>query len=86
MAAINLSESPSAAIDGYEDLKRFRQTTAAGFITPVFSGVGRPVASFNYNISDLEVSSATPRNSFRGYLQGRRPAGGQLYPRGVYNK
>lgn len=86
MASITLSESPSGAIDGFDDAKRFQPTTATGFVPAVFSGTSRPVIPFNYNISDLEVSSATPRNSFRGYLQGRRPAGGQLYPRGVYNK
>ena len=63
----------------------YKQTTATPFVTPTFQSVtkattgGTPV---NYNLTDHDPITST----VRGWLIGRRPTSGMMYPRGVYNK
>ena len=63
----------------------FKPSTATPFVTPTFQSVtnattgGTPV---NHNIPAEDPITS----SVRGWLIGRRPASGMLYPRGVYNK
>ncbi len=63
----------------------YKQSTATAFVTPTFQSVtkastgGTPV---NHNITDQNPITT----NVRGWLIGRRPASGMLYPRGVYNK
>ena len=63
----------------------YKQSTATAFVTPTFQSVtkattgGTPV---NHNIPAEDPITS----SVRGWLIGRRPASGMLYPRGVYNK
>tara|TARA_Y100001970_G_scaffold66766_1_gene85188 strand:+ start:694 stop:939 length:246 start_codon:yes stop_codon:yes gene_type:complete len=60
----------------------YKQSTATPFVTPTFQSVtnaktgGTPV---NYNITDHDPT-------VRGWLIGRRPTSGMMYPRGIYNK
>lgn len=56
--------------------------TTVSNITPTFSSVTRTTAAaVNNQYSFPEIQSTV-----EGYLTGRRPASGQLYPRGLYNK
>ena len=68
----------------------FIQTTATGFINPVFSSVTRTSnntsISYNYDISNLNSPVTGNRSSVPGILTGRRPRFGQLYPRGYFNR
>ena len=63
----------------------YKQSTATPFVTPTFQSVtkattgGTPV---NHNITDQDPITST----VRGWLIGRRPTSGMMYPRGVYNK
>ena len=63
----------------------YKQSTATPFVTPTFQSVtnattgGTPV---NHNIPSEDPITS----SVRGWLIGRRPSSGMLYPRGVYNK
>ena len=63
----------------------FKPSTATPFVTPTFQAVirattgGTPV---NHNIPAEDPITS----SVRGWLIGRRPASGMMYPRGVYNK
>ena len=63
----------------------YKQSTATPFVTPTFQSVtnattgGTPV---NYNITDYDPITPT----VRGWLIGRRPTSGMMYPRGIYNK
>lgn len=70
---------------------QFTQTTATGFINPVFSSVTRTAnnvsISYNYNIANLDsFSIAGNKSSTPGILTGRRPKFGQLFPRGYFNR
>lgn len=89
MANITFSETPSSAIDPFNETK-LQPTTQTKTITPLFSSVTRVITDLstprNFNISDIDSSLSERKNSLRGFLTGRRPAAGQQYPRGVYNK
>lgn len=92
MAAITLSETPSSAIDPFDETK-LQPNTNTGFISVVFSSTTRVIASartpVNYNINNLDVSDDQPYQKRRpqlGFLRGRRPNRGLLFPRGYYNK
>lgn len=56
--------------------------TTVSNITPTFSSVIRTTAA------EINTTYSFPQiqNTVEGYLTGRRPASGQLYPRGLYNK
>jgi hypothetical protein len=57
-------------------------TTTISNISPTFSSVTRTTLPAVYN----QYSIPQIQNTVEGFLTGRRPASGQLYPRGVYNK
>ena len=63
----------------------FKPSTATAYVSPTFSSVTYATSSpssTNHNIIDEDPITS----SVRGWLIGRRPASGMLYPRGVYNK
>ena len=63
----------------------FKPSTATAFVTPTFQSVTKAITGgtpVNYNLTTEDP--ITP--SVRGWLIGRRPASGMMYPRGVYNK
>jgi|SaaInlV_120m_DNA_3_1039746.scaffolds.fasta_scaffold00540_8 hypothetical protein len=88
MANITLSETPDTAASGYDQI-RFLANTATAVITPEYSGVDRIASSvstpYNYNIDDFE-SASSDVSARRGFLTGRRPSFGLLFPRGYYNR
>ena len=60
-------------------------TAVVGFATTAFVGV-----QTTFTVENTEPTSSN-RNieveeTRRGWLDGRRPSSGQMYPRGVYNK
>ena len=91
MPEIILSETPTSATTAIDQSVAFTQTTATGFINPVFSSVARTsnniAISYNYNIANLDSFSISGnRSSTPGVLTGRRPRFGQLFPRGYFNR
>ena len=88
MANITLSETPDTVVSGY-DQTRFLANTATAVVTPDFSSVERSTTNvstpFNYDIADFESASSDMR-ARRGFLTGRRPSFGLLFPRGYYNR
>ena len=91
MANITLSETPGTAVSGF-DTTKLVANTATAVINPVYSGIARAVGSAdapqNYDITDLDKGSSPRerRRSDRGFLRGRRPFFGLLFPRGYYNR
>jgi hypothetical protein len=89
MANITLSETPGAAVDGFNDTKLIANTSTP-VITPTFSSLervsGPANAPQNYNIADLDAPGSGDRKNDRGFLRGRRPYFGLLFPRGYYNR
>ena len=63
----------------------FKPSTATPFVTPTFQSVTKAITGgtpVNHNIPTEDPITS----SVRGWLIGRRPASGMMYPRGVYNK
>ena len=63
----------------------YKPSTATAFVTPTFQSVAKAITGgtpVNYNLTTEDP--ITP--SVRGWLIGRRPSSGMMYPRGVYNK
>ena len=63
----------------------FKPSTATAFVTPTFQSVTKAITGgtpVNHNITGQDPITT----SVRGWLIGRRPASGMMYPRGVYNK
>jgi hypothetical protein len=68
-------------------------TTAAAGVATTVSFLAQSTAGYtisnssdlvqtdNYNSTDFDLSQAQP-----GWLTGRRPSQGQVFPRGVYNR
>ena len=79
----------TTAVTGSDQTKKVA-STATGFITPTYSSVARTSspanAPTNFNIGDLTDPPSGSRAAERGFLYGRRPHRGLLYPRGYYNK
>jgi hypothetical protein len=90
MANITLSETPGSAVFLCDKTKELVQTTATPFITPNFSSLDRVAgpaySSRNFNIGDLDSPGTGTRKTERGFLRGRRPYFGLLFPRGYYNR
>lgn len=89
MANITLSETPGSAVFLCDKTKELVQTTATPFITPNFSSIQRVIGAAttqNFNINDLGFSGTGATQSVPGFLQGRRPSFGLLFPRGYYNR
>tara|TARA_B100000902_G_scaffold391906_1_gene443346 strand:+ start:2457 stop:2732 length:276 start_codon:yes stop_codon:yes gene_type:complete len=91
MANITLSETPDTVVSGFDQTKLL-PNTATAVITPYFSSLDRVsgIADTpqNYDIEDLDrgESPRERRRSTRGFLRGRRPYFGLLFPRGYYNR
>ncbi len=95
MALITLSEAPDAPVDGFDETK-LQPNTATGFISTEFSSIERVTgpadAPQNFDINDLDYSGPlnnqpySKRRPSRGFLRGRRPYFGLLFPRGYYNR
>jgi hypothetical protein len=91
MANITLSETPDAVVSGFDQTK-LDSNTSTPVITPTYSSIGRasgtPNTPQNYDIEDLDKgeSPRERRRSTRGFLRGRRPYFGLLFPRGYYNR
>ena len=91
MANITLSETPDAAVSGFDTTKLIANT-ATSVITPDFSSLDRvsgpSITPQNFDIADLDrgASPRERRRSERGFLRGRRPYFGLLFPRGYYNR
>ena len=92
MAVITLSEIPSSSIDPFDETK-LQPNTNTDFISIAFSSIDRVTAParspINYDINDLDSSIDQPyqkRRSNPGFLRGRRPHRGLLFPRGYYNR
>ena len=82
VGTITVSSVPVSQQDG--DIE-FKPSTATAYVSPTFSSVTYATSSpssTNHNITDEDPITST----VRGWLIGRRPASGMLYPRGVYNK
>ena len=77
-AYTTLNITQTALIDAVDDSKIFQIQALSPTVNP--SNV--IVSILNANASVFGVVSGT----IPGYLTGRRPQTGQLYPRGVYNK
>ena len=85
MAAIDLSSSIATPVAQQNAAIEFIQSTATAFVTPTFQSVTKAITGgtpVNYNLTTEDP--ITP--SVRGWLIGRRPSSGMMYPRGVYNK
>lgn len=77
MAAWTFSPVPSTAVVGIASTS-FSIATTASYTVEVSNGtVGASGTSGKYSISNSTI---------RGWLTGRRPVTGQMFPRGVYNK
>ena len=95
MALITLSEAPDAPIDGFDEAK-LQPNTATPFIAAVFSSIDRVTAEAgtpnNFDINNLDYSGPQNNQPYqrrrpqRGFLRGRRPYFGLLFPRGYYNR
>lgn len=91
MASITLSETPGTAVSSVDKTKLVANTSTA-VINPQYSGVDRVVGPANspqnFDIIDLDKGSSPRerRRSSRGFLRGRRPFFGLLFPRGYYNR
>tara|TARA_B000000557_G_scaffold110573_1_gene89779 strand:+ start:159 stop:446 length:288 start_codon:yes stop_codon:yes gene_type:complete len=95
MALIALSEAPAAPIDGFDETK-LQPNTATPFIATVFSSINRVTAEAgtpnNFDINNLDYSGPQNNQPYqrrrpqRGFLRGRRPYFGLLFPRGYYNR
>jgi hypothetical protein len=95
MALITLSEAPAAPIDGFDETK-LQPNTATPFIATVFSSIDRVTAEAgtpnNFDINNLDYSGPQNNQPYqrrrpqRGFLRGRRPYFGLLFPRGYYNR
>jgi len=82
VGTITVSSVPVSQQDG--DIE-FKPSTATAYVSPTFSSVTYATSSpssTNHNITDEDPITST----VRGWLIGRRPSSGMLYPRGVYNK
>ena len=77
-AYTTLNITQTALIDAVDDSKIFQIQALSHTVNP--SNI--IVSILNANASVFGVVSGT----IPGYLTGRRPQTGQLYPRGVYNK
>ena len=94
MALITLSEAPDAPIDGFDET-RLQPNTATGFISTVFlywRVTGPAETPQTFDINDLDYSGPLNNQPYRkrrpqrGFLRGRRPYFGLLFPRGYYNR
>ena len=84
VGTITVSSASASAIHQNAAIE-FIQSTATAFVTPTFQSVTKAITGgtpVNHNITGQDPITT----SVRGWLIGRRPASGMMYPRGVYNK
>ena len=74
----DLGITQTALLDAVDDSKIFQIQA----LSPTVNPSNIVVSIINVNASVLGIISGT----IPGFLTGRRPHTGQLYPRGVYNK
>jgi len=92
MADIALSGlQPTTAATAVNSSIQFKQTTATGFIDPIFSSIIRTISnvaiSKNFTIANLDSPvTGLKASAVPGLLIGRRPRFGQLFPRGYFNR
>ena len=67
----------TTAIVGIASTTAFQVQSTSSYVVEVSNGT--------VSIQNLNISSITT-GTIPGWLTGRRPLQGQLYPRGVYNK
>ena len=60
-------------------------TAVVGFATTAFVGVNTSF-TVNNTVPTLENRNISFDETRPGWLTGRRPASGQVFPRGIYNK
>jgi len=79
----------SSAVSGFTSTSLVANTNTS-FIAPLFSGDARTTGSAppgtNYQVNLLGYGATGDYSSDKGFLTGRRPHDGLLYPRGYYNK
>jgi len=89
MPAITLSETPQSAISVFNQTELVA-STATAVINPTFSSIqkvsGPALPPQNFTIASLDAPGTNSKKSQRGFLTGRRPVFGLLFPRGYYNK
>lgn len=89
MAQIILSEIPESTVTGFNKTKKI-QTTATPFISPTLSSIERAIKptslSVNFNIEQFDLPSDNVEQAEQGFLRGRRPSRGLLFPRGYFNR
>lgn len=69
----------TTAIAGFTSTTAFQVQSTSSYVVEVSNGT---VSLGNITGSNFSVLNDT----IPGYLTGRRPASGQVFPRGVYNK
>jgi len=92
MANITLSGlQPTTAQSAIDKTKYHLSATATAVINAVFSSVVKvsnnvAFPSQNFNIANLNAPITNQKSATPGYLIGRRPFRGLLFPRGYYNR
>ena len=84
VGTINVSAAIASVVHQNAAIE-FKQSTATAFVTPTFQSVTKAITGgtpVNHTITDEDPITTNER----GWLFGRRPASGMLYPRGIYNK
>ena len=84
VGTINVSAAIASVVHQNAAIE-FKQSTATAFVTPTFQSVTKAITGgtpVNHIITDEDPITTNER----GWLFGRRPASGMLYPRGIYNK
>jgi len=78
MADYVFSPQPTTAVDGVNDAVAFQpQAQNTNNLT---------VSNGTVSVGNLNLGADYPAGTKPGWLTGRRPVKGQLFPRGVYNK
>jgi len=67
----------TTAVDGFDDSIAFQIQSLDPYTITTTNGT--------VNIGNIDIGSVIT-GTVPGFLTGRRPASGQLFPRGVYNK
>lgn len=90
MPDITLSETVFPAVNGFDKTKEMVSTTQTRVVEPIFSSIervsGPPDEPQNFNIDQLDSPGSGIKVAERGFLRGRRPQFGLLFPRGYYNR
>jgi len=77
-AYTNMGITPTTLVDAVDDSKIFQIQA----LSPIVNASNLIVSIINATAAIFGIDQSTRR----GFLTGRRPVTGQLFPRGVYNK